>query len=918
MNPTKIEIPETSVVALIGVSGSGKSTFAGKYFKPTEVLSSDYFRALVSDDENNQYVSAQAFEALYYIANKRLDLGHLTVIDATNVQKEARASVIKLAKDQNCQAVAIVLDMPESLCKARNERRPDRSFGGHVITRQREQLRRSLRHLQKEGFRHAYVLKTEEEAQNAEIIRKPLWPNKKDETGPFDIIGDIHGCYDELCALLEKLDYTVDKENCTATPPTGRKAIFLGDLCDRGPNNVYVLRMVMEMVASGHALCIAGNHDAKLLKHLKGNKVQLTHGLDITVKELEAYKRDTQEEQQHDDQKPERQGFGDQSNAPKRNRNNGQNNDFINDVTTFLDSLISHYVLDNGKLVVAHAGIKEKFHGRASGTVRQFCLYGDTTGETDEYGLPVRLPWANEYRGKPLVIYGHTPAPMVEQVNNTFCIDTGCVFGGKLTAFRYPEKDLVQVDAAREYYAPAKPFLDQPAPQDDMLNIDDVLGQRYITTRLRHSIKINAENSVAALEIMSRFAADPRWLIYLPPTMSPCETSKHPDYLEYPTEAFDYYKTRGISKVVCQQKHMGSRAVVIVCKDTESAAKRFGATNGKIGIIYTRTGRHFFEDNNTEQQLLQRLQTVLTNSGFWDDFATDWVCLDTELMPWSAKAQKLLEEQYAPVGRAGRSGLAVVTSAIEKALTISAANEDVVIPAIQIPANQAEDQATNATESPNKTTGQAKKIVDLSTLLTRQQARAQALELYTQAYRRYCWDVATLDDYRIAPFHILATEGKAWLNQNHIHHMETIAAYMTGPDPIFIATNHMLVDLQDETSIATATKWWETLTAEGGEGMVVKPYDFIATKGTELLQPAVKCRGREYLRIIYGPEYMLEENLIRLKKRALTKKRNLALSEFSLGAEALERFARNEPLYRVHECVFGVLAMESEPVDPRL
>jgi protein phosphatase len=148
--------------------------------------------------------------------------------------------------------------------------------------------------------------------------------------------------------------------------------------------------------------------------------------------------------------------------------------------------------------------------------------------------------------------------------------------------------------------------------------------------------------------------------------------------------------------------------------------------------------------------------------------------------------------------------------------------------------------------------------------------------------------------------------------------MDSISKYMTETDPVFIATSYILVDLADEGSTANGIKWWEELTSSGGEGMVVKPYDFISTRGNELLQPAVKCRGREYLRIIYGPEYMLEGNLERLKKRSLLKKRNLALSEFALGMESLERFVNHEPLYRVHECVFGVLAMESEPVDPRL
>ena len=854
----RIEIPDIAVVALMGVSGSGKSTFAKKYFKPTEVLSSDYFRALVSDDENNQLVTAQAFETLYYVANKRLELGMLTVIDATNVQKEARASVLRLAKEQNCHAVAIVLDVPEKLCKERNEKRPDRDFGGHVIARQGEQLRRSIRHLQKEGFRYVYVLKSEDDIASVEIIRTPLWNNKKAETGPFDIISDIHGCYDELCALLDKLGYSVDKDNCAAVPPEGRRTIFLGDLCDRGPKNVEVLCLVMSMVQSGAAYCIAGNHDIKLLKHLRGAKVQLSHGLDKTVEQLST------------------QSVG-----------------FVSEVKTFLDSLRSHYVFDGGNLVVAHAGLKEKYQGRGSGRVREFCLYGDTTGETDEYGLPARLPWANEYRGKATVVYGHTPSPDVEAINNTLCIDTGCVFGGKLTAWRYPEKEIVQIDAEREYYTPAKPFLYKLMINDDVLNIDDVLGQKYLTTRLRRSIKINAENSAAALEVMSRFAADPHWLIYLPPTMSPCETSKLPDYLEYPTEAFDYYKTRGVGKVVCELKHMGSRAVIVLCKDAEAAARRFKVNDCSFGIIYTRTGRHFFDNAETQNTILTRLQKVLTASSFWSDFNTDWVCLDTELMPWSAKAQKLLEEQYAPVGRAGRSGLSSVIDAIGKASAVF------------------DDKNVNSE-------AQSSQKAVLPALLERYQSRADALNLYTDAYRRYCWDVKSFDDYRIAPFHILATEGKTWCGENHVWHMNAIAKHMTGTDPVFMATDYLLVDLLDENSVANGVKWWEELTASGGEGMVVKPYDFIAQKGNELLQPAVKCRGREYLPIIYGPEYMLDGNLERLKKRSLSKKRNLALSEFALGMESLERFARGEPLYRVHECVFGVLAMESEPVDPRL
>jgi len=855
-----IKIPEFCVVALVGASGSGKSTFALKHFRPTEVLSSDFFRGMVCDDENDQSATGAAFESLYYVANKRLDAGRLVVIDATNVQKTARDKIIGLAKEQDCLAVAIVLDLDPELCLERNKLRANRRLGPRVIASHARDLRQSMGRLQREGFRHVFVLKSPEEVERAQIVREKLWNDRREESGPFDIIGDVHGCYDELCALLEKMSYAVDKKNHAAAPPAGRKAVFLGDLCDRGPKNAEVLRLVMGMVEKGQALCVPGNHDAKLLRYLRTGKGSLTHGLDVTVERLQA-------------ESPE----------------------FRNRVCAFIDSLVSHYVLDGGRLIVAHAGLKEKLQGRSSGRVRGFCLYGETTGETDEFGLPVRINWAEEYRGKALVVYGHTPATEAQKLNNTVCIDTGCVFGGRLTAYRYPEGELAQVPAAREYCAPVKPLDHDGSAQDHIPNVRDVLGRRYVETRLYGGITVREENAAAALETMGRFAASPNWLIYLPPAMSPCETSPLPDYLEHPLEAFEYYKKRGTERVVCEQKHMGSRAVITLCRNAQTAAARFGARDGGFGIIHTRTGRRFFDgpDAETEPAILRRLQTVLEQTGFWDRFETGWVCLDVELMPWSAKAQKLLTEQYVPVGQAGRAGLQNAIDALRRA------------EALQTDAFRADENA-------------AGQNADLSTILASYASRLENLEKYVAAYGKYCWNVAGTDDYRIAPFHVLATEGKVWNDENHLTHMSVVKEFMTGPDPIFVATNHVSVELHDESAVADAVDWWLELTASGGEGMVVKPLDFIARGKTEMLQPAIKCRGREYLRIIYGPEYTRADHMETLKKRSLSKKRRLAMAEFSLGMEALERFVRREPPYRVHECVFAVLAMESEPVDPRL
>ncbi|MGA7952384.1 MAG: AAA family ATPase [Gloeobacterales cyanobacterium] len=425
----KITIPEFSLVLLIGPAGAGKSTLAHKHFKSTEILSSDFFRGMVSDDENNQAVSKDAFEVLHFVAAKRLAAGKLTVIDATNVQPEARNSLITLARKYHYLPVAIVLNLPEALCRQRDQERPKRSVGPSIVHLHSQQLQNSLPSLEQEGFRRrdVYILNSVEEINTAEILRQPLDNNRKYEHGPFDIIGDIHGCFEEVHKLLTKLGYEIIPEpegHYAVHHPEGRKVIFLGDLVDRGPKIPAVLKLVMNMVESGVALCVPGNHDTKLLRKLRGENVRITHGLAESLAQL------TEE-------------------SPA----------FKEQVMTFINKLVSHYVLDDGKLVVAHAGMKESLQGRDSGTVRSFAQYGETTGETDEFGLPVRYNWAAEYQGKAMVVYGHTPIAKLKWLNRTINIDTGCVFGGSLTALRYPEKELVSVKAAHTYYASSKPFL---------------------------------------------------------------------------------------------------------------------------------------------------------------------------------------------------------------------------------------------------------------------------------------------------------------------------------------------------------------------------------------------------------------------------------------------------------------------------
>ena len=845
----KIIIPELSLIVLVGVSGSGKSTFARKHFKATEILSSDYCRGLVSDDENSQSATNDAFEVLRFIAQKRLAAGRLTVVDATNVQPESRKLFVEIAREFHCLPVAIVLDLPERVAHDRNKTRPDRDFGSHVIRQQAQQLHRSLRGLEREGFRHIHVLKSTEEIDSVVIERQPLWNNLKSEHGPFDIIGDVHGCFDELLELLGTLGY-VEQSDGNWIHPEGRRFVFVGDLVDRGPKVPQVLKLVMKAVECGAAFCVPGNHDIKLMRKLRGKDVQITHGLAESLSQLA-----------------------------------DESDDFRKQVGDFIDDLVSHYVFDGGKLVVAHAGMKESMQGRGSGAVREFATFGGTTGETDEFVLPVRHNWALEYRGSAMVVYGHTPVPEPEWLNRTINIDTGCVFGGKLTALRYPEKELVSVPARNTYAESRKPFLpaETAAPvlssqqrNDDLLDLADVTGKRVVSTRLHGNVTIREENAAAALEVMSRFAANPKWLIYLPPTMSPTETSHAPGLLEHPAEAFAYFRHAGVPSVVCEEKHMGSRAVVVVCRDDDAALKAFGVTGEGIGICYTRTGRRFFDDEKIEREFLDHVQAAVTSSGLWDEFKTGWLCLDCELMPWSAKAQELLKHQYAAVGASAHASLGAEVSALEQA---------------------------------------AARGLDVSELLTSTVSRRQLVDDYIEAYRRYCWPVNSVNDLKLAPFHLLATDGAVHTDKPHTWHMERLARLAGG---IIIATPFHVIDLTDPNSEAEGVRWWEELTGRGGEGMVVKPVDFIVKGRRGLVQPAVKCRGREYLRIIYGPEYTAPENLERLRSRGISAKRSLALREFALGIEALERFARKEPLRRVHEAAFGVLALESEPVDPRL
>ena len=618
---TELKIPELSLVVLVGITGAGKSTFARTHFKPTEVISSDFCRGLVADDENDQSATPAAFDVLHYIAGQRLAAGRLTVIDATNVQPEARRELVMLAREHDVLPVAIVLDLPEKLCAERNVDRPDRDFGAHVLRRQRGQLRRGLHSLHREGFRTVHMLRTPDEIAAATITRTRLYSDLKHESGPFDVIGDVHGCRAELEQLLTELGYTLEHDAAGrpvgARHPDGRRAVFVGDLVDRGPDTPGVLRLVMGMVAAGTAFCVAGNHEVKLRKALRGKNVRRSHGLDASMEQLEP-----------------------------------QSEEFRAQVDRFIDGLISHYVLDGGRLVVAHAGLIERYHGRASGRVRDFCLYGQTTGETDEYGLPVRYPWALEYRGRAVVLYGHTPVPargMAEQHP----------VPGHGLCLRWPS-DRLELSRTDYGVCLGRPCLPSPARPFPVVSrsgtcsaVGPGFGRRRPAASLtcwtsamcrltRHRDGLPAAGRRARGARRGRAGGDepvrdrPALAAVPAADHEPRRHSPARDLLEHPDQAFDAYRADGVASVLCEEKHMGSRAVLLVCRSPDE--RRPGsACPGRPARSGPGPGGRSSPPALTAS-LIEQVRAAAEKAGLFEELGTSWLLLDAELLPWNVKA----------------------------------------------------------------------------------------------------------------------------------------------------------------------------------------------------------------------------------------------------------------------------------------
>ncbi len=418
-------VPSPSLVVMIGVAGSGKSSFCSRNFRPTVVVSSDHCRALLTDDPADQSASGAAFGLAHRIIEERLRRKRLTVVDATNLESAGRQCLLNLAALHHLPSIAVVLDPPQDDCVRNDRRRPGRHVGREVIARQSRVLREAVPKLRAEGFLQVHRLRTVAAIAAARAQEFPLTCDRSHDRGPFDVIGDVHGCARELSMLLARLGYRRASPRRPFRHPGGRRAVLVGDLVDRGPRVVESARIAMAMVQAGSAIGVPGNHDVDLARLLRDGRKAASRGTWKSLREIEALPAST------------------------RRR-------FIDRFCGYVDSLPAHLVLDGGRLAVSHAGLKQQFVGRQSAEVNSFALRGETTGGYDEYGLPVRVKWAAAYGGRALVVYGHTAVSEPEWLNNTINIDTGCVYGGRLTALRYPEKEIVAVSAARAYYRSAR------------------------------------------------------------------------------------------------------------------------------------------------------------------------------------------------------------------------------------------------------------------------------------------------------------------------------------------------------------------------------------------------------------------------------------------------------------------------------
>lgn len=863
----RIHLPYAGIVLLVGPSNSGKSTWLRRLIenetiRPSEVVSSDDYRKLVGDVEHidwkghpsdeadslyeaYQDISTEAFTLMTSLIEARARLNKLTIIDATHLYASDRKKYIELARRLHQPVYALVLDVEQHTLLERDQQR-NFPRGGRRVKQQVQVFNREKRSMKREGFDQVHVIANVDEVDLTRQMNNRLHLSTDDG---IDVIGDIHGCFDELIELLERLGYIQNDEGLYVHPE-GRTFLSLGDIMSRGPKSLDTILFFIQHVEAGVAKMIDSNHGWKVLRWLEGRNVTMKHGDEIFVEELHAFEEE----------------------------NGAELTEALRiSMKRLLKNAPSHYVLtkhDIPTAVCVHAGIRDEFIGKSSRDISDFCRYGDNDG-FDDLGKPIRKDWTLHHRSKMLVIWGHDPRPRPLRLNQTINIDQGVVFGGSLTAFRYPEQTFVQVEANRDYaQVNDNPLLTLEAKRLDPPNIGKFMNGYTVETEAFGAVPVSKETIIPSIDLVSHHTIPLEELVYIPPTMSPTpKPAAEAGYLEHPDEAIAYYREHGITRLIAEKKHMGSRAILLVFKDEDAAEQTIGRRTK--GIIYTRSGRRFF-GHEQENEVVTRLHQSLTLHEYFTSHQTKFVLLDAEILPWNLKARELIRNQYAHVAEQALLDREQLKRTLESAVD---------------------------------------RVEGVRGWYTEVNKKLEQAETFKQAFQTYCWDVEDINAIKIAPFHVLAHSEETFFDKTHEWHMSMNQKF-ADMDELFLATEYRLIE--DADTANDVIEWWKSMTEEGHEGIVIKPEWFLTQVDGKLIQPAIKVRGRKYLSIIYGMDYLESENLKRLKKRNVSKKQKLALREFALGMEGIKRFVHRESLERYHECVLATLAMEVEPVDPRL
>ncbi len=842
----EIHLPEFGIVALIGASGAGKSYFAARNFVANDIISFAQFAAITGDDGSDDVLHAATLALMHKAIEIRLQHRKPCVVDASLLIHQERSELRRLARKYHTRLSAIVLDTPLEICALRNAERPG-SPDRHAIRQQIIDVDLAKDVLKPEGLRPVYIVSPE---TNVEVVRYAAPSDMRSTTGPFDIIGDVHGCFAELLQLVDKLGYvitpaTVSNPQIGVHHPKGRKLIFVGDLCDRGPETPGVIQLVMDAVAQGAAYCVPGNHDDKLMRKLSGNNVQLKHGLETTMAQLQ-----------------------------------GADPAFLLRIKDFIGNLSSHLEFDAGKLVVAHAGLKAEMHGRSSGEIHSFCLYGETTGETDEFGLPVRHNWAADYTGKALVVYGHTPIPEPSWQNNTVNIDTGCVFGGELTALRYPERSTVSVPAHQIWCQPSRPMHWIGAQKNTRI-VDHSISMAWTSPRVlvstadRYNLNLEEGPFLQTALHLSKRAVHFRWLIYAPPTISPPTTSNLPGLLEHPAQAIDYFRKKGVGLLVARQIQHGTAVVIVLCRNAEAAERRFSLKGQGIGAVYTRSGRPYFPTEEESQIFLKSIAAKLESADVWANLQSEWLCMEAVVSPLGNKAPTHVTEVYGSVTTTASHAIAAAATKLAAAAQRG------------LDVGQSIAQLDRARHS-----------------LAALKAAAQQLDNRAAT----AWHLTEL----------VAVEGQVFMNQTRMLQHTLLQQVGAALGEGFTVDELHTADLDSENSLRALTAWWESLNLQGQAGILIGPAEMKSDKESEMMQAWIKVRCKEHLRLLFGPAYDSPEMLQIHRERNLRLKRETAVREFSLAKEALLRFVNGQEFDAVFQCVFTQLGLETNPIDVRL